>query len=304
MVQLQRPPFVFMNGKLTPWDEARIHVASEALIRGISVFEGIKGYWSADGRTFSLLNLQDHYVRLCQSALMVHLPFEMDYSGFKQACLTLVQSLLVPGKDLWLRPTIYALEGSWGLDTVTDLTITAYSQEMKRPGSLNVGISTWQRPSDVSQPARIKSAANYLVSRNARIDGRRHGYDEMVLLNPVGRVAEGTGSAILISRNGQVITPPASEGCLESITVKITEKLCAHLGTPFVVRPIDKTELYIADEICFAGTLLELAQVKQMEFRALTLPGPVFQPVTDAFWRAVRGELRIQGIDLTPANSN
>jgi len=298
---LQRPAFVYMNGRLTPWDDARIHVSSEALIRGISVFEGIKGYWSADAKTFSLLNLHDHYVRLCQSALMVHLPFQSDYAGFERACITLVESLLVPGKDLWLRPTLFALEGSWGLDTVTDLTITAYSQEMTRPQPLVAGISTWQRPSDASQPARIKSAANYLVSRNARIDGRRHGYGEMVLLNPAGRVAEGTGSAILIVRNGQVITPPASEGCLESITVKITERICSVLGTPFVVRPIDKTELYIADEICFAGTLLELAQVKQMEFRTIAVPGPVIQPITDAFWRAVRCEQSIPGINLTPA---
>jgi branched-chain amino acid aminotransferase len=303
MSQLQRPEFVFMNGQLTRWDDAHIHVSSEALIRGISVFEGIKGYWSADARTFSLLNLRDHYARLCQSALMVHLPFELDYSGFERACMTLAQRLLVPKKDLWLRPTVYPLEGSWGQGTTADLVITAYTQEMKRPDPLEVGISAWQRPSDASQPARIKSAANYQVSRNARIDGRRHGYGEMVLLNSAGRVAEGTGSAILLARDGKVITPPASESCLESITANIVEMICAVLNIDFVRRPVDKSELYIADEICFGGTLLELAQVKRMEFRTLAIPGPVFQSIADVFWQAVRAERKIPGIELTPVQS-
>jgi branched-chain amino acid aminotransferase len=302
MVQLQRPEWVFMGGRLIPWDEARIHVSSEALIRGISVFEGVKGYWTADGSGFNLLNLRDHYVRLCQSALMMHLPFDLDFDGFKAACVALVRALLVPGKDLWLRPTIFALEGSWGLDTAADLVITAYTQKIMRPEALDVGISTWQRPSDASQPARIKSSANYLVSRNARIDGRRYGYDEMVLLNMAGRVAEGTGSAILIARDGGVITPPASEGCLESITAKITQNICRVLGISFISRPIDKTELYIAEEICFAGTLLELAQVKKMEFRSLTLPGPVFQPIIDTFWKCVRSEMQVPGVVLTPVS--
>ncbi len=300
MNQLQRPPYVYMKGAITPWQDARIHVASEALIRGISVFEGIKGYWSADGRTFSILALEEHYTRLRQSAMMIHLPFELEYPGFVAACRSLAQRLVVPNKDLWLRPTVYPLEGNWGLDTTTDLVIMAYTQEMRRPEPIEVGISTWQRPGDAAQPPRIKSAANYLVSRNARIDGRRQGFAEMVLLNQWGRVAEGTGSAILIARHGQVITPPASEGCLESITVNITERISAALGIPFLRRPIDRSELYIADEICFAGTLLELAPVKCFEYRTLQVPGPVFKPITDAFWSAVRAEQRISGIELLP----
>ncbi len=302
MSQLQRPPYVYMNGALTPWEDARIHVASEALIRGISVFEGIKGYWSANGRTFSVLALQEHYRRLCQSAMMVHLPFEIEYPSFVMACLSLVRKLVVPEKDLWLRPTVYPVEGNWGLDTKTDLVIMAYTQEMRRPEPIEVGISTWQRPGDAAQPPRIKSAANYLVSRNARIDGRRYGCAEMVLLNQWGRVAEGTGSAILIARHGQVITPPASEGCLESITVNITERICFALGIPFIRRPIDRSELYIADEICFAGTLLELAPVKRFEYRTLQVPGSVFKPISDAFWSTVRAERSIPGIELLPCH--
>jgi branched-chain amino acid aminotransferase len=300
MVQLQRPPYVFMGGRLTPWDEAKIHVSAEALVRGISVFEGIKGYWDAAGRTVSILALKQHFRRLQQSAEMVHLPFSMGYDEFSAACSTIVRAIMVPKKDLWLRPTVFPLEGSWGEGTLTDLVITSYTQEMKRPDPVEVGISAWQRPSDSSQPARLKSAANYQVSRNARIEGKMHGFQEMVLLNSAGRVAEATGAAVIIVRDGVVITPPASEGCLESITVNIVESICGVLKIPFVRRPVDRSELYIADEACVAGTLAELAVLKRVDYRKLPPEAPVLARITDLFWDVVRSTREIPGFAMTP----
>jgi branched-chain amino acid aminotransferase len=298
-MQLQRPPYVFMGGKLTPWDDARIHVSAEAVIRGISVFEGIKGYWDANGKHLSLLALKQHFRRLQQSAGMVHLPFLMPYEEFCGACASIVSAIMVPGKDLWLRPTVCPLEGSWGLGTVTDLVITSYTQEMKRPEPVDVGISSWQRPSDSSQPARLKSAANYQVSRNARIEGRQHGYQEMVLLNSAGRVAEATGAAVLIVRDGWVITPPASEGCLESITVNIVEGICKELRIPFLRRPVDRSELYVADEGCIAGTLAELALIRRVDYREFPATAPTLAKITDTFWEVVRGKRELPDFEMT-----
>jgi branched-chain amino acid aminotransferase len=300
MVQLQKPPFVYMNGRITAWDEAKIHVGSEALIRGISVFEGIKGYWQTNTKTFSLLNLRKHYERLCRSSRLMYLPFEMSYDEFSAASRELVKLLVVEGKDLWLRPTVFAVEGHWGTGTVTDLVITAYTQEMKRPDEIEVGISTWQRPADASQPARIKSAANYQVGRLARIEGRNQGFTDMVLMNPWGRVSEGTGSCVLIVRNGTVSTPPPAECCLESITVDIIELICRSLGIPFERRPIDRTELFVADEMCLAGTLAELAPVSGICHMSLPRARPVFDAVAERFWQIVRGERELAGVTLTP----
>ena len=299
-MQLQKPPYVFMGGKLTPWDDARIHVSAEAVIRGISVFEGIKGYWDADGRRLSLLALPEHFRRLQQSSEMVHLPFEMRYDAFVEACGAITRSVRAPGKDLWLRPTVVPLEGSWGMGTVTDLVITAYTQEMKRPDPINLGISSWQRPGDSSQPARLKSAANYQVSRNARIEGRLHGFQEMVLLNQWGRVAEATGAAIILVRDGVVTTPTATEGCLESITVRIVERICKALSIPFVRRPVDRSELYVAEEMCVAGTLAELATVKRLDYRTLPAETPRLGAVTDFFWEVVRAKRALAETELTP----
>jgi len=300
MVQLQKPPYVFMNGRLTDWDSARIHVGSEALIRGVSVFEGIKGYWQQDGKTFALLAMREHFDRLCRSARLLHLPFVMSYAEFVDASMQLVKKLLVPGKDLWFRPTLFAVEGHWGLDTQTDLVITAYTQEMKRPDPITVGISTWQRPGDASQPARIKSATNYQVGRLARIEGRRQGFEDMVLLNSAGRVAEATGSCVIAARDGILVTPPPSESCLESITVNIIERICGSAGIAFQRRPLDRTELYVAEEMCLAGTLAELAPIRRVEYVTLPQSTPLMAEVADQFWSVMRGVRTLPGTVLTP----
>ena len=101
MAKLQKPPFVYMHGRIIEWEDAKIHVGSEALIRGISVFEGIKGYWRYDGSEFALLALRDHFNRLTRSALLQDLPFSMCYEEFRDACGMLVQKLLTKERDLW-----------------------------------------------------------------------------------------------------------------------------------------------------------------------------------------------------------
>jgi branched-chain amino acid aminotransferase len=288
-----------MGGRVIAWDDAKIHVGSEALIRGISIFEGIKGYWREDNSSFGLLALEEHYQRLTRSAMLQHLPFNMAYPEFRDACLALVRKLISKDHDQWLRPTLFAVEGNWGVDTVTDLVITSYHQDKVKPGSVEIGFSTWQRALDTALPARIKSAANYQANRLARIEGRRQGFSDMVMLNQWGRVGEATGSCVLMYRDGRVATPPAYEGCLESITVNIVEALCRTLGIPFDRRPIDKTELMIADEICLAGTLMELGIVRRLESRAMPSASPVFDRVADEFWAILRGRKLHPAVKLT-----
>jgi len=299
MVKLQRPPYVFMNGEITPWDDATIHVTSEALIRGVSVFEGIKGYWRHDGREFALLALRQHYDRLCRSARLLHLPFSMSYAGFAEACAGLTKRLLSPEKDLWLRTTLLAVEGHWGEGTVCDLVITGYHQDKERPLAIDVGVSTWQRPGDAALPARIKSAANYQIGRLARIEARRQGMADMILLNQWGRVAEASGSCVLLVRNRTVVTPPASEGCLESITVDTLEQLSSDLGIRFERRPVDRTELYVADEMCLVGTLAELIPVRRVDSAVIPESRPVLDALADEFWACVRGSQQHAAIELT-----
>ena len=300
MTQLQKPPYVYMGGRIVDWDSATIHVASEALIRGISVFEGVKGYWRHDNSSLALLALQEHYERLARSALLNQLPFSLSFQEFKDACVSLVRKLQARDRDLWLRPTIFATEGHWGEGTATDLVITCYHQEMKRPEPIDIGFTAWQRPLDSGLPSRIKSAANYQMGRLARIEGRQRGFSDMILLNHWGRIAEATGSCVLMVRSGRVATPPHYEGCLESITVDIVEALCRTLAIPFERRPIDRTELMVADELCLAGTLMELGTVRRLDNRIMPPGTPVFDRIADEFWAAVRGQRSHAAISLTP----
>lgn len=288
MVQLQQPRFVYMGGKLRSWDEAVLHIGCEAVTRGLNVFEGVKGYWQPDGR-FGIVRLQHHYDRLHRSARLLHIPFDQTYDEYARAIHNLIGALLESDRDMWARTTLYVTEGHWGENTVADLIVTAYHQDKQSPESINLGVSTWRRSVDVSLPARIKTSTNYQVARLARIEGRVQGCQDMVLLNQWGRVAEATGSCVLIVREGIVYTPPATEGALESITLDIVEALSHSLGIKFVRRPIDRTELLVADEIATCGTLAEVTLVKTIEGLHLAKGDSILASIQTRYLQAVRG---------------
>lgn len=299
MVQLQRPEWVYCNGALRHWDEAVIHVGSEAAIRGLNVFEGLKGYWSHDGGSFGIVAMPRHFARLKRSARLLHVPCDWTYEAFEDASHELFRRLLEPGRDMWLRATLFVVEGHWGVDDVSDLVLQAYHQPMERPEPITVGVSTWQRARDVSLPPRIKTGPNYQVARLARIEGRGRGFSEMVLLNASGRVAEATGACLLMVRDGTIYTTPPSEGRLESITVDILASLARSMGIPFEERPIDRTELHIADEMALAGTLAEIVKVERVDDYPLPAESPVLDALADRFWAAVRGADPHPSVDLS-----
>src|SRR5262245_43869417 len=239
MVKLQKPEFVFMGGRLRRWDQAVLHVGCEAITRGLSVFEGLKGYWGA-GSTFRIVEVRRHYERLKRSARLLHIPFDTPYERYEAAICDLAGALLGPERDMWFRTSLYVIEGHWGEGTSADLIVTAYHTDKVVPQAIDIGVSTWRRSVDVALPARVKAGTNYQVARLARIEGRARGWDDMVLLNQEGRVAEATGACVLMVRDGVVYTPPATEGALESITLDVVESLAATLGIKFVRRPIDR----------------------------------------------------------------
>jgi branched-chain amino acid aminotransferase len=303
MIKLQEPKFVFMGGGLRLWKEAALHVGCEAVTRSLNVFEGLKGYWKPDG-PFGIVQLRHHYERLRRSARLLYIPFDATFEYYRDAILQLSGELLEPDQDMWFRTTLYAIEGQWGEGTVADLVITAYHQDQKVPDPINLGISTWRRSPDVSLPARIKAGSNYQVARLARIEGRSRGCQDMVLLNNSGRVAEATGSCIVMVRDGTIYTPPASEGALESITLDIVEALAHSMKIPFVRRPIDRTELLVADEIAICGTLAELVLVKSIDGLPLNPKSQLLRSLQDRFFRAARNIEPHPAVELTFASPN
>ncbi len=296
---LQQPRWAYFQGDVRPWEEATLHISSEAVNRGLNVYEGLKGYWQANEEKFGIVELEPHYERLVRSAKLLHIPVPVSYEQFQEACGKLVRALYERDKDMWIRATLFVVEGHWGEGTVADLFLTAYHQAKQAPSPVRLGVSTWQRSSDISLSPRIKTSTNYQVARLARIEGRKRGFPEMILLNQYGRVAEATGACVLLVRNGSVITPPASEGRLESITLEIVRKICCSLGIPYVERPIDRTELHIGDEIRLVGTLAELAPVACVDEYELPSASPITDRIAATFWDAVRGVKPHPGVKLT-----
>ena len=299
MVKLQKPEFIYFGGAVRPWDEAVLHVSTEAVTRGLNVFEGLKGYWRHDGSSFGIVGLPRHFARLGRSARLLHIPCAVDLPEFETACHELTRRLMTPDRDMWIRASLFVVEGHWGEDTEADLVLMAYHEDKARPVPVDVGVSTWHRCADVSLPARIKTSTNYQVARLARIEGRGRGYSEMILLNRWSRVAEATGACVLMVRDGCVVTPPATEGVLESITVQIVEGLCESFGIPFVRRPVDRTELYMADELALAGTLAEVVKIRRIDEYELPARSPVLDAVSDRFWAAVRDMEAHPAVDLS-----
>ena len=297
--QLQTPQWALVNGELVRYEDVRIHISAEALTRALSVFEGLKGYWNKAGNVFSVRSPRQHYNRLCRSAALLHIPVAFTYEEFVAGLATLGRKLLVPDQDLWFRTTLYVTQGHWGEGTVADLVVTAFTQRKHDPDPMRLGVSTWRRAADVALPTRVKCSANYVGARLARIETRRLGYDDAVLLNDAGRVAEVTGACILIVDQGRVVSPPPSEGCLDSITVDALEQVSRDLGLVFERRPIERTELLTAAECGVAGTISELTLIEEVDGYRFEQYGLLAQ-LRKRYLAVMRGDSGLPGIPLVP----
>jgi branched-chain amino acid aminotransferase len=185
------------------------------------------------------------------------------YDEFEGACFELTRALYRQDKDLYIRATLFVVEGHYGANTRADLVLTGYQQEKEPPAPITMGVSTWRRAPDVSLPPRIKTGANYQVARLARIEGRSRGYEDMILLNQSSRVAESTAACAHGARPPRV-HPATLGGAMESITADVLTEIGASLGIDFV--PPDRADrAYIADELGLTGTLTEITLVPALD---------------------------------------
>ena len=264
------------------------HVSTEAVTRGLNVFEGLKGHWQQDG-SFAWRTLRLHYERMLRSARLLHIPVDFTFEKFEDACFELTRAQLITEKDLYIRATLFVVEGHYGEGTKSDLVLTAYRQEKEPPAPIDVGTSTWRRSPDLSMPARIKTSANYMIARLARLEGKSRNYEDMILLNQSGRVAEGIGACLLLVRDGRVATPPPTEGALESITLEVITQLGADEGIEVLKRPVDRSELYVADEVGLTGTLAEVTRIRSVDENPLPDEAPLLDRLQRAYRDAVTG---------------
>lgn len=294
-MRLEAPPVLFMNGNVVPWAEAQVHIWSETAIRATNVFEGLHACWLSERRAWRVVAWADHIERLACSARLMRIPHGYDEAYFSAAVWDLLVALPYR-QDLYVRPTIFVEYGPF-TSRAEDIEVGAYVVAFPKapadriPPVLRCTISSWPRYGDLAGIPRAKSGAIYSNVRLAPIEATHRGFDDAILLNNHGRVAELTGACLFSVRRGKLATPAATESILEGITRSWTLKAARRLGLEVEERPIDRTELYVADEVFGAGTLDEIFAVGEIDDVAVgTGPaGEITRAIAAAYAKRLRG---------------
>lgn len=293
---LEKTESIWMNGKLVRWDEAKVHILNHGLHYGSSVFEGIRCYETADGP--AVFRLGDHIKRLFNGAkvIMMKIPFteEEVYEAVKE---TVRANKL---KECYIRPIVYYGYGKMGLNPIgnpVDVAIaswpwgTYHGEEGLRKG-VRCKVSSWRRIDPRMLPPLAKVSANYLNSILARLEASDCGYDEAILLNFQGMIAEGSGENIFIVKEGTLITPPPTSGALIGITRDSIITIAKDLDISTVEKNILREHLFCADEAFFTGTAAEVTPIREVDGRMIGdgSRGPITERLQSQFFRVVRGE--------------
>jgi len=292
---MTKPAYSWLDGRLTPWEESRIHVNSDAVLRGASVFEGLRAYRAQGSDEINIFRFDDHMHRLFGTS-MRFLQMAAPYSAgqLRQACLDLLRANQTR-EDTHIRVVVYFDEVVVGKDTETPTG--AFILAFPRPSSpkLKTGVrctlSPWRRLSDVSMSPRVKASANYLNSRVAVTDAQRKGFDIPILLNERGKVSEGPGQNIFMVRGGVLATPRVTDNILEGVTRDTLLRLARRLRIPAEEREVDATELYVAEELFFCGTAVEVQPITEVDGYRVGegRPGPLTERLQAAYFDLVRG---------------
>jgi len=266
---MEKAKFIWMDGKLTPWDEANVHILTHTLHYGNGVFEGTRAYMTENG--LAIYRLRDHTKRLLNSAKITRITPSYSLEELENAQIELLRANDFKS-NVYLRPLIYLGYGIMGLYHINAPVKTAiaawewgsYLGDEGLENGIRVKISSFTRNPVSSTMGKAKAAANYLNSQLAKYEAMDAGYEEALLLDEDGFVAEGSGECFFIVRDGVLITPP-NDTSLESITQNSVIMLARDAGIPIERRRITRDEVYIADEAFFTGTAAEVTPIKDVD---------------------------------------
>ena len=287
---------IWMNGELVDWPDAQIHVLSHGLHYGSGVFEGIRAYATARGP--AVWHLDAHLDRMFASGAIYH----MDLPYSKEELITATKELIrVNALDsCYIRPIAFRGYGEMGVNPLAapvEVAIAvwpwgAYLGEDALEQGARVKVSSWKRHDQNSLPSAAKATATYLGSILAKVEAVKGGYDEAILLNHAGMIAEGSGENIFVVDRGVLITPPPVVGALGGITRGSVITIARDLGYDVVERDLVRTDLYLADEVFFTGTAAEITPIREVDDRTVGIGhrGPVTKELQEAFFAATKGE--------------
>ena len=268
---LKQTKNIWFNDKLVPWEEATIHVLTYALHYGAAVFEGIRAYKTDDG--CKIFRLDEHIKRLLNSAKIYRMNVPYSHQELKNACQIIVSSNDL-NEGAYIRPIAFRGYDDLGLhahdNDVIDVVVAAWEWgPYLGNASLNDGVdacvSSWNKINPNTVPFMAKASGNYLSGTLVAMEARQNGYDEGILLDSKGMVSEGAGENIFMVKDGKLYTPPLSSSVLDGITRDAVIKIAGSLKLGVIETEIPREQLYIADELFFTGTAVEITPIKSVD---------------------------------------
>ena len=285
---------IWMNGEFVDWDDATVHILTPTLHYGWGVFEGIRAYATDHGP--AILAHRAHMERLHASAriLQMEVPYTVD--ELIEATRELVR--IADVESCYIRPLVYLGYGEMGLNPLPSAVHVAiacwpwgtYLGDEGLANGIKAKVSSWTRIGANMIPAGAKACGVYINSSLAKVEALKAGYDEAIMLNEHGHVAEGSGENLFIVKDGTLLTPPLAEGVLRGITRQIVIEFATDLDIPFAETSLLRQDVYAADEAFYTGTAAEVVPIRSVDDRELGGPGAVTKQLQDLFFSAVKGK--------------
>ncbi len=300
-------PICYLNGTFLPLADANVSIMTHAFMYGTAVFEGIRAYWNADDRQLYALRLAEHFQRMSDSCRILY----MDPPGSTDELVELTVGLLRRNgfrEDAYVRPSVYKSTQAigvrlHGLEQGFYILAIPFGDYIDTTHGIRTQTVSWRRVSDQALPARAKIVGAYVNSAFAKTEAQLVGADEAIVLADDGHVSEGSAENLFMVRRGQLVTPTVSDDILEGITragvIEIAER---ELDLKVVEREIDRTELYVADELFLCGTGAQISPVTDVDHHRVGNGeiGPIAKRISQVYFDAVRGRLPAYRHWLTP----
>jgi branched-chain amino acid aminotransferase len=291
-----KPRYAFFDGEIVPLEEAKIGVMTHALNYGTAVFGGLRAYWNAEEEQLFIFRPLDHFKRLIQSASLMRMALPHTAEELVEILTELLRRENFH-ENCYIRPLVYKSSEMIGvrlhdIDDAFTMFALPFGRYVASEEGAHVCFSAWRRVEDNAIPARGKVSGAYANSALIKSDAVLSGYDEALVLNEDGHVSEASSANVFIVRNGVAITPPVYSNALEGITQRsIMQLLREHMGVEVVERSIDRTEVYLADEIFLCGTGVQIAAITRVEHRPIGTGemGTVTRELRDLFFDVAAG---------------
>lgn len=285
----------YFEGRFVPQRDAKVGIMTHAFMYGTAVFEGIRAYWNAEQGTLYGLFLPEHMERIRRNAGML---FMNDLPSTDALVKLVIETASRNGlrEDLYIRPCFYKSSRSVGVrlhHLEHELVIFAvpFGNYIDIDKGVRLMTSSWRRNADEALPARGKIVGGYVNMAFQKTEAELNGFDEALVLTPDGHASEASAANMFVVRDGVLLTPPVNDDILEGVTRKAMLELAAGLGYKVEVRSIDRSEIYVADEMFLCGTGVQISPVVELDHRPVGSGsvGPMTRVIRDAYFDAVRG---------------